>query len=140
MVARASERDVLLRAATAAAEGDGHCLVLVAGEAGVGKTTLVADAARVAHERGMSVLYGGCDEDVSGPYRPFVEALRYLVQHATDDRLRVLDDPQLAQLVRLVPELGARFPDLPAIPASDPDAERYLLFGATAALLAAASR
>jgi class 3 adenylate cyclase len=139
VVARASERDVLLDAATGAADGEGRRVVLVGGEAGVGKTTLVADVARTAHERGMSVLYGGCDEDVSVPYRPFVEALRYFVVHAPDEWLRSLDVHGLSQLVRLVPELGGRCPDLPAIPATDPDAERYLLFGATAALLAQAS-
>ena len=41
------------------------------------------------------------------------------------------------ELTRLVPELAQRFPDLPAPLAADPDTERYRLFDAVAAWLAA---
>jgi hypothetical protein len=35
----------------------------------VGKTTLVAQAGRVAHAQGARVLYGRCDEDLGVPYQ-----------------------------------------------------------------------
>ena len=50
-------------------------VVLVSGEPGMGKTTLVAKAARAAHTEGSSVLYGGAEEDLAIPYRPWVAAL-----------------------------------------------------------------
>jgi class 3 adenylate cyclase len=140
VVGRGPERDVIRRAAAAAADGDGCRVVLVAGEAGVGKTTLVADATRAAHADGMTVLYGGCDEDVSRPYRPFVEALQHFVANAPDAWLASFDPQRLSELARLVPELTVRRPDLPPPRASDPDADRYLLFGAVVAVLTEAAR
>ena len=56
--------------------------VLLAGDAGIGKTSLAALVAEEAHMRGTAVLYGRCDEDLPVPYRPFAEALGHLVQHA----------------------------------------------------------
>ena len=140
VVGRAPERDTIRRAAKAAADGEGRRVVLVGGEAGVGKTTLVAEAARAAHADGMTVLYGGCDEDVTVPYRPFVDALRHFVVNATDDWLAGFDAQRLSELARLVPEINDRCPDLPPPRATDPDGDRYLLFGAVASLLAEASR
>ena len=52
----------------------GHEVVLIAGEPGQGKSTLVAEAARKAHENEMSVLFARCDEDMGAPYRPIAEA------------------------------------------------------------------
>ena len=53
--------------------------VLVSGEPGIGKTRLVTEAVRAAHDRGSIVLWGRCDEDLSVPYGPFAEALRHYV-------------------------------------------------------------
>jgi hypothetical protein len=49
--------------------------VVLAGEAGIGKTRLAAELARGV--RGL-VLYGRCDEGLAVPYQPFVQALRPL--------------------------------------------------------------
>ncbi|WP_414646435.1 helix-turn-helix transcriptional regulator [Embleya scabrispora] len=56
------------------------CAVLVAGDAGVGKTRLLAEAAARAAGAGMTVLTGHCVDlgDVGLPYLPFVEVLRRL--------------------------------------------------------------
>ena len=53
--------------------------VVVTGEAGVGKTRLLAEAAAVAAARGVRVLRGACLE-LSGvlPYGPFVDVLEQL--------------------------------------------------------------
>ncbi|CAN5628991.1 AAA family ATPase [soil metagenome] len=56
----------------------GHgSLVLISGEAGIGKTTLVDDLIQEARERDCLVLAGGCyDLTTTPPYGPWVEALR----------------------------------------------------------------
>ena len=112
-------------------------VALLAGEPGVGKTRLAAELAGRVHDEGATVLAGRCDEDLGVPYQPFVEALRHFVDHA----------PVLTghmgryggELARLVPELSERVPGLPAPLRTDPATERYRLFDAVAAWLAAAS-
>ncbi|MDQ0936267.1 helix-turn-helix transcriptional regulator [Streptomyces turgidiscabies] len=59
--------------------------VLIAGDAGVGKTRVLAEAAGRASDRGMTVLTGHCVDlgDVGLPYLPFTEILGVL---AADER------------------------------------------------------
>src|SRR6266511_2596191 len=88
-VGRADELGHLERALAAAAEGSPK-VVLVKGEAGVGKTRLVDEFVRQAEAGGARVLVGGC-VDIGGgslPYGPVVEALR----ESDDGALRVLQD------------------------------------------------
>jgi len=50
---------------------------LVSGDAGVGKSRLVAEVAALAAQRGFCVLTGQCAEiGDSVPYLPFADALR----------------------------------------------------------------
>ena len=56
-------------------------LVLLSGDAGIGKTRLLAEAAARLHADGWPVLYGRADEDSPVPYQPFVEALRHHLAH-----------------------------------------------------------
>src|SRR5215207_6730685 len=72
-VARPQE-DACLQDAWATASGGVRQMVLVAGEAGVGKSRLVAERARKVHARGGVVLQGTCREDIAMPYQPLVEA------------------------------------------------------------------
>src|SRR6185369_2625244 len=89
---------------------------------------------------GGIVLFGGCDEDVGLPFRPFVEALRHYVTHAPDAVLAAHVAAHRGELARLVPELARRVPDLPAPQVAEAETERFLLFEAVTGLLAAASR
>ncbi|MFI7606723.1 ATP-binding protein [Micromonospora sp. NPDC049366] len=60
-------------------------LVLVTGEPGIGKTTLVTAAAREARQRGALVLGGACwDSDSAPGYWPWVQVLRRLRGSADD--------------------------------------------------------
>lgn len=59
-------------------------LVLVTGEAGIGKSTLVTDAAHEARRRGALVVGGSCwDSDNTPGYWPWVQILRGLRRSAT---------------------------------------------------------
>jgi class 3 adenylate cyclase/tetratricopeptide (TPR) repeat protein len=113
--------------------------VLVAGEPGVGKTRLVAELAGAVHAEGATVLAGRCDEDMGVPYQPFVEALRHFVDHTPANDLPDRVGRYGGELARLVPELAERVEGLPAPLRSDPETERYRLFDAVAAWLAALS-
>ena len=59
LVGRERERRAIEGALADARQGDG-AVVLLDGEAGIGKTALVAAAARAAREAGTVVLYGRC--------------------------------------------------------------------------------
>jgi predicted ATPase len=115
-------------------------LVLISGEPGIGKTRLAAEAAGAAHDAGAVVLYGRSDEGLGIPYQPFAEALRHYVEAGPEAVLRALVDERGGELTRLVPELARRLGDVPPPRPTDPEGERYLLFGAVVALLDQASR
>jgi DNA-binding SARP family transcriptional activator/tetratricopeptide (TPR) repeat protein len=110
--------------------------VLVAGEAGIGKTRLAGELARDLQEDGALVLYGRCDEGLAVPYQPFVEALRPYASALGPERLRAELGPHAPQLGRLLPELRA----LGEPARSDPESERFALFEAVSALLEATTR
>ncbi|ROO85021.1 regulatory LuxR family protein [Actinocorallia herbida] len=79
-------------------------IVLVGGEAGIGKTRLVREFAEHA---GATVLSGGCVELGSDglPFAPFSAALRGLVREVGVERVRELL-PGASGLARLLPEFG----------------------------------
>ncbi|HMC80462.1 MAG TPA: BTAD domain-containing putative transcriptional regulator, partial [Acidimicrobiia bacterium] len=114
-------------------------VALLAGEPGVGKTRLAAELAGRVHGEGAVVLAGRCDEDLGVPYQPFVEALRHFADHIPPEQLRPRLGRYGGELARLVPELAEQVPDLPPPLRSDPETERYRLFDAVTAWLAAAS-
>ena len=76
---RQGQIDSMLEHLKVAANGELK-LVLVSGEAGIGKTRLAAEVARRALDRGSTVLYGRCDEGLAVPFQPFVEALTQVVR------------------------------------------------------------
>jgi class 3 adenylate cyclase/tetratricopeptide (TPR) repeat protein len=139
MFGRSTEAEAIAAAWAKARDGQRQ-VVLLAGEPGIGKTRLATEAARVAHADGGIVLFGGCDEDVGLPFRPFVEALRHYVTHAPDEVLAAHVAAHRGELARLVPELAKRIPDVPAPQVAEAETERFLLFEAVTGLLAAASR
>ena len=95
--------------------------MLVAGEAGIGKTRLVTEALGHAAGLGAVALIGGCLDVGEGvlAYAPVVEALRPLAGLLGPAELeRVLGGAQ-DELARLIPELGpsdAAGPDGPLAP------------------------
>ena len=79
---------------------------LLGGDAGIGKTRLLAEVAADAADRGFLVLWGQCVELGGGglPYLPFVDALRTasaLPVSAETMRTAVAERPALARLVSL---------------------------------------
>ncbi len=121
--------------AWAAARLSERRLVLMGGEPGIGKSRLMSEFARRAHTEGALVIFGRCEEGMGVPYQPFVEALaRYMRESPTPDLGHLA-----GELVRLAPEVAERVPGLPLPLRSDPETERYRLFEAVVAWLAASS-
>ncbi len=137
-VGRAFERDLLVQRNEEVLRG-ARRVVLVSGEPGIGKTRLAAQASRAAGEAGMVVLYGRVDEDLGLPYQPFVEALDHLVSHAPAALLEAHVLRHGGELARLLQSLRRRLGQMPPPQATDPETERYLLFGAVVGLLGAVS-
>ena len=113
---------------------------LITGEAGIGKSRLVAELAVVAHDAGAAVLLGQCYEDLSRPYEPFVQALAADLAAVPDVEARRRLGCDGAQLIRLLPGEQARFGDLVALPDTDGVVDRAGLHDAIARYLARASR
>jgi ATP/maltotriose-dependent transcriptional regulator MalT len=115
-VGRGGELAALVAALESAVQGE-PAVVLVGGEAGVGKTRLVDEAAERAREREMRVLTGSCIE-LGGeglPLSPVVDALRTLTRVMDPDQLDGFLGPARADLARLLPELD---PDAAGTPAA----------------------
>lgn len=138
-VGRGAELRLIDAAWSRVSTGSSREVVLVSGEAGLGKTTLVARTSRDAFERGATVLFGHCEEDLITPYQLFAETLTHYVTHASEELLLAHVAEHGSELVRLVPALAGRIADLPPTRATDPDSERSLLFAAVVGMLAAAS-
>jgi tetratricopeptide (TPR) repeat protein len=138
-VGRASEQEVLASAWKEAQNGNRH-VVFIGGEPGMGKTRLASELALAVHGEGATVLVGTCDEGLAMPYKSFVEALRHYVAVCPEDELAEDVGARGAELVRLLPELRRRFPELPPPQTADAETERYLLFEAVTGVVAAASQ
>jgi DNA-binding SARP family transcriptional activator len=115
----------------AAQLGEGS-FVLIGGEAGMGKTRLVARMAAEAHADGAAVLYGCAEEEAVRPYQPFAQALRHLLTHTPGHVSGAR--PELA---RLVPELAVDLPAPSARPAGD--RRRHRLFDAVVDVVCSAA-
>jgi len=127
-----------LRARWASCHPGPSQLVLLVGEAGVGKSRLAAEFADEVHANGGTVLYGRADEEALLPHQSFVEALRHLITHADSTLLAALE-PDRDILSRLLPDLAAGAPERDAGAHGAEDTMRYRLFEAVATLLCAAT-
>jgi len=107
LVGRVEELELLEAARVRAADAD-PAVVLVGGEAGVGKTRLVAELTARCAADGTRVLSGGCVPVGDGalPYAPLVEALRGLLTDVGAGAVRELVGPSWRELARLLPALG----------------------------------
>jgi DNA-binding CsgD family transcriptional regulator/tetratricopeptide (TPR) repeat protein len=107
LIGRVDELERLRAALRRALDGDSSA-TLLAGEAGVGKTRLVAEFAELARAEGALVLQGGCIPlgESAVPYAPVIEALRGLVRRTAGADLEAIVGPGRAELARLVPDLG----------------------------------
>ena len=125
IVGRATVVDQIAQRWQAACKGDASTL-FITGQAGMGKSRVIADAAMQAHDDGALVLAGICDGERPIPYQPFAMAL-------ADP---ALDDEQLSLARAGTGPLAALFPDnRPGRADEQGPAARFELFDAVTGLL-----
>jgi ABC-type oligopeptide transport system substrate-binding subunit len=107
--------------------GQGQML-LVSGEAGIGKTRLVRELATQVQVLGGQALVGACYAEGGVPYAPFTQILRRALEIGSDDGLD-LPEFVLADLLTLTPALRLNYPEINPEPTlDDPKAEQQRLF------------
>jgi class 3 adenylate cyclase/tetratricopeptide (TPR) repeat protein len=131
-VGRAPERARLVQAIEQARNGEGS-FFLIAGEAGVGKSRLLHEAADEARRLGFRVLTGHCvDQGGAPPYLPSIEHIEEAARSVSPEQLRLALGENAPGIAKLMPELRARYSDIPKPVALPPEQERrYLLHGVT---------
>ncbi len=103
LIGRSAELHALSAALDRAGEGAGGLLIL-AGDAGVGKSRLAREVASAAEARGFNVLAGRATESiVPVPFRPFTEALMKIARSGV-----IPDAPEMASYR---PALGSLIPE-----------------------------
>jgi predicted ATPase/DNA-binding SARP family transcriptional activator len=137
LVGREREWKSLLRAYEAA--GMGEHLVVLEGEAGIGKTRLAEEFVAYAASQGSVTVAARCySGETNLAYGPFVEGLSAATgREGATARLREIPAYLLVEASRLLPELTDLFPGLPSPPPlATPGAKSRFFEGIVQVLLA----
>lgn len=135
LIGRQTELDQLGNVLESLASGSGRVVMLV-GEAGIGKTRVLTRFLEQAHSAGALTLRGACHEaGWAIPYGPFASALGDYVQVADLEQLRVDLGYGLAPLAHLLPVLRDRFGRLPLPAPLAPGEEQLRLFEAVGSFI-----
>jgi len=131
LVGRAPQLEALGRRLEQVRDGRGQVL-LVSGEAGLGKSRLVAELEAQAVKLGFRILHGSCFEpDCSFPYAPLLDLLRTLFATRSAAVVQAAG-PCAAELTALLPELPAGLPELSPSVLGATELDRPRLFHALA--------
>jgi predicted ATPase len=118
-----------LRAQLEQVKGGHGQVVLISGEAGIGKSRLMMETRAIATAEGFLVLQGSCfPTDRSCPYAPLLDLLRSFL--ATDARARIIAElgPLTAAFFPLLPDLLPQPSEHPLLPPLDAEQEKRRLF------------
>lgn len=128
-VGRASEL-AALRSWIAALDQRRGGVVAIVGEAGIGKTRLVAEALRAGGGGAFTIVMRCTPLERGLPFAALSEALRPLLRAVPAETLRRLPPVALAQVADLLPVVRERLHDLPSLPGVPPaEGRNYLLDG-----------
>lgn len=127
LIGREGYLEALDRSLETAASGQGQA-ILLAGEAGLGKSRLVAEAKRrasLAVGTSLSMMQGHCFEpDASLPYAPIIDLLRTCI--GTHDAAELVEcvGPEAPDILNILPELATLVPGVVPARALDPEQEK----------------
>jgi tetratricopeptide (TPR) repeat protein len=130
LVGRSSHLVTLQLLVERAKEGEGH-VALIEGEAGIGKSRLVAEAKTYAAAQGFLLLQGNCfPTDLTYPYAPLLDLLRTLSASNLEAPLAAVVKTLARDIFPLLPEL---VPDQATLlPRLEPEQEKRRLFAVLA--------
>ena len=131
-----------LRAALEDALAGRGRLIMLMGDAGIGKTRTAQELATYAGLRGAQILWGRCyRESGMPPYWPWIQVIRSYVQVRDDDRLRSEMGAGAVEIAGLVSEIRDRIPGLEQeAPLGNLEQTRFRLFDAITTFLKTASQ
>ncbi len=136
LVGRTAERAAIRAASESARRGGQGRIVLLEGDAGIGKSRLAEEVVDRATGEGWATSWATCVPTGDAPaFWPWAEVLRALDAQVD---LAALLDARTADVLALVPDLGHGAAPAP-ISAMAPDAARYQRYDAVTALLSAVS-
>ncbi len=131
IVGREADLALLSELVEQAIAGQGQ-VVCLNGEAGVGKSRLIAEARAYAIARGALVLQGNCfATDQSLPYAPLLDLFRAYFARMTPSTATEQHTPLLSELACLLPDLALLFPGALSearTPDGDPEQQKRQLF------------
>ncbi len=127
VVGRLADVTKLYELVDEASSGHGQ-IVLISGEAGVGKSRLIEEVKAYARTHNFQVFQGNCFQvDSSYPYAPLLDLLRTSVEpNAYDAGV----EPIFLEFARLLPELSFSLTETPSEFLSDPEQRKHRLFAA----------
>ncbi len=124
MVDRTSELSKLRLVLENAKQGEGN-LVFIAGEAGVGKTRMAEELAKLAKESQFVALYGRClRREGKIPYAPWIEQIRGFVRDSPPQFLYKVVGNYGAEAAKLVPEITASIGPVNTVSSGSVDQDR----------------
>jgi DNA-binding CsgD family transcriptional regulator len=137
MIGHAAQLDAIRQGIDRAKAGQGQA-VLIAGEAGVGKSRLAAEAKTYAAESGFVILEGTCfPQDSACPYAPLLDLLR--AQFTVGALPTAVVDRFALELAPLLPDLVSLPAEPPLALALDPAQQQRQLFTALVSCLTPAT-
>jgi len=140
LIGREAERAQLLQIMQEARSGCGS-LILLQGDAGVGKTRLAEEALVMARRLGCQTLVGRCHEQQGTPaliaYTEVLEEASRLMPASAFRQAIIASAPELA---KLMPELHRLFPDMPPPLQLPPELRQRYLFTSVREFLTRCSR
>lgn len=125
---RETELETVCRSLEGASRGEGSILIL-SGEAGIGKTRLIEEAMRRMEALGLRFLKArGLPGDTSPPYSYWAEVAREYLRDLAPSLFQKVVGEQAADIAKLAPELKERLGNPTAPPGLDPDQERLRFY------------
>src|SRR5581483_7872427 len=111
-------------------------VVLVGGEAGIGKTRLVDELCTIARSLAFRVLPGRCWDGAGAPaFWPWMQIIRAHARARDPIELLAELGSGAAEIAQVVPEVAARLPGLPLPPELPAEQARFRLFDSVTSFL-----
>lgn len=129
-VGRDKEYGQLLGLIAGLTAGNG-CVVLIRGEAGIGKSRLMQEAVRHAQQQALATLTTNCYEiERAIAYQPVIDLVTQACEALSESQLRMIAPILLAEIAALAPAVAARLADMPPLSVDFPEARQARLFHA----------